>query len=161
MSALGVLRLVRLASSSILRRRSLRRAPLLPKARRLKLRREKGRSTLAQPSTPSDLPIDYWASHRPGDDVIPANAERVEWASGLVLFQGTRHHPLILFGTEHEAQRQEGQPLRLWRTEFIQHEHDSLDSFRTVGGLISPNPVNLPRLSPWAAPNGWDYWGRP
>ncbi len=30
-----------------------------------------------------------------------------------------------------------------------------------VGGLVSPNPANLPRLPPWAAPNGWDYWGRP
>ncbi len=32
---------------------------------------------------------------------------------------------------------------------------------RTVGGLVSPDPVDLPRLPPWAAPNGWDYWGRP
>ncbi len=115
----------------------------------------------AQPSTSSDLPIDYWARHRPGDDVIPANAERVEWAGGLVLFQGTRHHPLISFETEREARRWTGQSLRLWRTELIQHECDSLDSFRVVGGLISPNPASLPRLPPLAAPSGWDYWGRP
>ena len=93
--------------------------------------------------------------------MIPANAECVEWAGGLVLFQGTRHHPLISFKIEREARRQTGQSLRLWRTELIQHEHDSLDSFRVVGGLISPNPASLPRLPPWAAPNGWDYWGRP
>ena len=116
---------------------------------------------LAQPSASSDLPLDYWASHRPGDEVIPANAERVEWAGGLVLFQGTRHHSLISFETEHEARRQTGQSPRLWRVELIQHERDSLDSLRAVGGLISPNPASLPRLPPWAAPNGWDYWGRP
>ncbi len=52
-------------------------------------------SASAQPSTSSDLPIDYWADHHPGDDIIPTHAERVEWAGGLVLFQGTRHHPLI------------------------------------------------------------------
>ncbi len=98
----------------------------------------------AQPSTSSDHPLNYWASHRPGNDVIPANAERVEWAGGLVLFQGTRHHPPILFETEREARRQTGQSLRLWRTELIQHERDSLDSFRTVGWLISPNPASLP-----------------
>ena len=97
----------------------------------------------AQPSTSSDLPIDYWARHCPGDDVIPANAELVEWAGGLVLFQGTRHHPLISFETEREARRRTGQSLRLWR--------DSLDSFKAVGGLISPNPASLPRLPPWAA----------
>ncbi len=45
--------------------------------------------------------------------------------------------------------------------ELIQHERDSLDSFRVVGGLISPNPASLPHLPPWAAPNKWDYWGRP
>ena len=115
----------------------------------------------AQPSTSSDLPLDYWASHHPGDDVIPANAERVEWASDLVLFQGTRHHPLISFEIEREPRLQTSQSLRLWRAELIQHEHDSLDSFRAVGGLISPNPASLPRLPSWAVPNGWDYWGRP
>ncbi len=115
----------------------------------------------AQPSTSSDLPLDYWAHHCPGDDVIPANAERIEWAGGLVLFQGTRHHPLISFEIKREARHQMGQSLRLWRAEVIQHERDSLDSLRGVGGLISPNPASLPRLPPWAAPNGWDYLGRP
>ncbi len=54
-----------------------------------------------------------------------------------------------------------GQRLWLWRAELIQHERSSLDLLRGVGGLISPNPASLPRLSAWAAPNGWDYWGRP
>ncbi len=118
-------------------------------------------SASAQPSTSSDLPIDYWANHRPGDDTIPAHAERVEWAGGLVLFQGTRHHPLLTFETEHQARRQTGQRLRLWRAELVQHEYDSLNSLRGVGGLVSPEPITLPWLPPWAAPNGWDYWGRP
>ncbi len=26
---------------------------------------------------------------------------------------------------------------------------------------MSPEPATLPRLPPWAAPNGWDYLGRP
>ncbi len=56
--------------------------------------------TFFQPSPQLDLPLDHWASYRSGDDVIPANAERVEWASGLVLFQGSRHFPLISFETE-------------------------------------------------------------
>ncbi len=60
--------------------------------------------------------------------MIPANAERVEWAGGLVLFQGTRHYPLIAFEMELEARRQAGQQLRLWRVELIEHERDSLDS---------------------------------
>ncbi len=115
----------------------------------------------AQPSTSSDLAIDDWANHRPGDYVIPANTERVEWAGGLVICQGTRHHPLLTFEVEHQACRQMGQRLRLWRIELIQHEHDSLDSLRAVGGLISPDQATLPRLPPFAAPNGWDYWGRP
>ncbi len=115
----------------------------------------------AQPSAPSDLPLNYWASDRAGDDVIPANSERIEWAGGLVLFQGTRHHPLIPFETEREARHQAGQQLRLWRVELIQHKRDSLNSFNTVLGLILPNPANLPRLPPWAAPNGWDYWSHP
>ncbi len=86
----------------------------------------------AQPSTSSDLPIDYWACHRPGDDVIPPNAKRVEWAGGLVLFQGTRHHPLISFEIEPEARRRTGQSPWLWRAELIQHERDSLDLLRGV-----------------------------
>ncbi len=45
-------------------------------------------SASAQPSTSSDLAIDYRANHHPGDDTIPAHTERVEWAGGLVLFQG-------------------------------------------------------------------------
>ncbi len=115
-------------------------------------------SASAQPSTSSDLPIDYWANNHPGDDTIPAHAERVEWAGGLVLFQGTRHHPLLTFETERQARHQTGQRLWLWRAELIQHERDSVDSLR---GLVSPQPMTLPRLPPWAAPNGWDYWGRP
>ncbi len=125
-----------------------------------KAKTEKG-STFLQPSAPSDLPLNHWAHHRPGDDVIPANAERVEWAGGLVLFQGTRHYLLISFETELEARRQAGRQLRLWRAELIDHECNSLDLSRTVGGLISPNPDDLPRLPPWAVPNGWDYWGHP
>ncbi len=76
--------------------------------------------------------------------MIPANAERVEWAGGLVLFQGTRHHPLITFEAERQARYQTGERLRVWRIELIQHERDSLDSFRAVGGLISPDPASLP-----------------
>ncbi len=115
-------------------------------------------SVSAQPSTSSDLPIDYWANHRPGDDVIPPHAECVEWASGLVLFQGTRHHPLISFEAERQAHCQMGQQLQLWGPELIQHECNSLDSLRGFGGLVSPNPTSLPRLPPWATPNGRDYW---
>ncbi len=59
-----------------------------------KAKMEKG-PAVVQPSAPSDLPLDHWASYCPGDDVISAKAERVEWAGGLVLFQGTRHYPLI------------------------------------------------------------------
>ncbi len=116
-----------------------------------KARRERG-STFLQPSSQSDLPLDHWASHRPGDEVVPANTERVEWASGLVLFQGTRHFPLISFETELEARRQAGRQLRLWRIELTEHEHNSLDSSRMVGGLVSPNPADLPRLPPWLRP---------
>ncbi len=65
-------------------------------------------STFLQPSAPSDLPLDHWAHNHQEDDVIPANTERVEWARGLVLFQGTRHFPLISFETELEARRQGG-----------------------------------------------------
>ncbi len=119
------------------------------------------RSATARPSTSSDLPIGYWANHHPGDDTIPPHAERVEWAGGLVLFRGTRHHPLLSFEAEHQARRQANQRLRLWRVELIQHERNSLDSLRGVGGLVSPEPATLPRLLPWAAPNGWDYWGHP
>ena len=93
--------------------------------------------------------------------MIPTNAKHVEWAGGLVLFQGTRHYPLILFETEREARRRAGQQLRLWRLELIEHKRNSLDSLRMVGGLVSPNPANLPQIPPWAAPNGWDYCGRP
>ena len=118
-------------------------------------------SATTQPSTSSDLPIGYWANHRPGDDTIPPHAERVEWAGGLVLFQGTRHHPLLSFEAERQAQCQANQRLWLWHAELIQHERDGLDSLRGVGGLVSPEPATLPRLPPWAAPNGWDYWGRP
>ncbi len=89
--------------------------------------------------------------------MIPANAERVEWAGGLVLFQGKRHHPLISFETEREARRQMGQSLQLWRVELIEHERDSLDSSRTVGGSISPDPAYLSPdpayLSPTSTPS--------
>ncbi len=43
-------------------------------------------SATTQPSTSSNLPIGYWANHRPRDDTISPHAERVEWAGGLVLF---------------------------------------------------------------------------
>ncbi len=45
--------------------------------------------------------------------------------------------------------------------ELTDHERQSLDASRRVGTLVSPRPSDLPRLPPWAAPNGWDYWGRP
>ncbi len=45
--------------------------------------------------------------------------------------------------------------------ELIEHERQSLEPSRMVGTLVSPRPFDLPRLPPWAAPNGWDYWGRP
>ncbi len=78
----------------------------------------KGLAT-APPSTSTDLPIGYWANYHPGDDTIAPHAERVEWAGGLVLFQGTRHHPLLSFEAEHQARRQANQRLRLWRAELV------------------------------------------
>ncbi len=118
-------------------------------------------SATALPPTSTPQAIDHWANHRPGDGTIPPHAERVEWAGGLVLFQGTRHHPLLSFEAEHQARRQTDQRLRLWRAELVQHERESLNSLRGVGGLVSPEPATLPQLPPWAAPNGWDYWGHP
>ncbi len=72
----------------------------------------KGSATMP-PSTSSNLPIGYWANHHPGDDTIPPHAERVEWAGGLVLFRGTRHHPLLSFEAERQARRQADQRFRL------------------------------------------------
>ena len=45
--------------------------------------------------------------------------------------------------------------------ELINHEHQSLDASRTVRTLVSSLPVDLPPLPPRAAPNGWNYRGRP
>ncbi len=56
-----------------------------------KTKTEKG-FTFLQASAPLDLPLDHWAYNRPRDDMMPANAERVEWVGGLVLFQ--RHQTL-------------------------------------------------------------------
>ncbi len=78
-----------------------------------------------------------------------------------MLFRGTKHHPLITFEREHEARSQAGQQLRLWHEELINHERQSLDASRTVETLVLPRSSDLPRLPPQAAPNGWDYWGRP
>ncbi len=111
-------------------------------------------SVTALPRTSTTLAIDHWANHRPGDGTIPPHAECVEWAGGLVLFRGTRHHPLLSFEAEHQARCQADQRLRLWCAELVQHERESLDSLRGVGGLVSPEPDTLPRLPPWAAPNG-------
>ncbi len=97
----------------------------------------------------------------PGDDTILTNAEHIECEGGLVLFQGTRHHPLIIFETEHQARHQACHQLRLWRVGLIDHECQNLDMLRMVGTFVSPRPSDLPWLPPWAAPNGWDYWGRP
>ena len=91
-----------------------------------------------------------------------------------MLFRGTRHHTLISFETEWKARRQTGHQLRHWCVELINHEHqehhestmplinhECLDASKMVGTLVSPRPCDLPRLPPWAAPNGWDYWSRP
>ena len=82
----------------------------------------RGGLPVSQPSPQSDLPLDHWARHRPGDQVISANAECVEWAWCLVLFRGSRHFQLIMFETELETRRQAGQQLRLWCAELIDHE---------------------------------------
>ena len=120
-----------------------------------------GGSATLQPLPSSSQPLDCWADKSPGDDIIPPHAECVEWVAGLVLFCGTRAHPLILFEVEQQVRHQVGQQLRLWRVELVNHERRNLDELRTVGDLVSPRPADLPRLPPWAVPNGWDYWGRP
>ncbi len=117
-------------------------------------------SAPARPATSTSQALDHWANSCPGDGTIPPHAECVEWAGGLVLFWGTRDHPLLTFETEWQARRWTDQRLRLWHAELVQHEHESLNSLRWVG-LVSPEPATLPQLPPWAAPNGWDYWGRP
>ncbi len=159
-SAPGLVLLAKLKSTSVRKRRLLRRVLCLTKVRTRTVSTGGG-PAVSQLPPQSDLPLDHWASHRPEDDTIPANAKHIEWAGGLVLFRGTRHFPLITFETELEARRQVGQQLRLWQTELIEHERQSLDVSRTVGGLVLPRPSDLPCLPPWAAPNEWDYWGHP
>ncbi len=66
-------------------------------------------SATAPPSTSANLPINHWANYRPGEDTIPPHAEHVEWAGGLVLFRGTKHHPLLSFEVERQARRQANQ----------------------------------------------------
>ncbi len=125
-----------------------------------KIKTEEGPPT-SKSSPPSDLPLDHWVNHCPGDGAIPVNPESLECEGGLVLFQGTRHHPVVSFEAEQQARRQAGHQLRLWLVELINHGRQSLDASRMVEALISPRPSDLPRLPPWAAPNLCDYWGRP
>ncbi len=160
-SALRLKPLAKLTNTSNQKRRPLRRVLRLTKVQTLRSREGEGLQLYSLPLPQSHLPLDRWAHHHPGDELIPANAERAEWAGGLVLFQCTRHYPLIMYETELEAQRQAGQQLRLWRAELIDHECQSLDASRMVGTLLSHRPSNLPCLPPWAAPNRWDSWGRP
>ncbi len=87
----------------------------------------RGSATALPPTSMSQAP-DHWANHRPGDGIIPPHTERVEWAGGLLLFRGTRHHPLLSFEVEHQARRQTDQRLRLWHAELVQHERESLNS---------------------------------
>ncbi len=39
-------------------------------------------------SPQSDLPLNHWAHHCPGDKLIPANAEHVEWQVAWCSFEG-------------------------------------------------------------------------
>ena len=43
----------------------------------------------------------------------------------------------------------------------MKRERQTLNEMRGIKDLVSPSPEGLPRLPPWTAPNGWDYWGRP
>ncbi len=52
--------------------------------------------------------------NQPGDDTIPPHAKRVELEGGLMLFCGSRDHPLMSFEAEQQAHRQAGQQIRLW-----------------------------------------------
>ena len=126
MSAPRLEPLAKLTSTNDRKRRPLRRVLCLTKGRTLRSRQGEG----LQLHSPC-LPLERWAHHRPGDELIPANAERVGWEGGLVFFRGTRHHPLIMFQTELEAQHQVGQQLRLWCVELIDHEPQSMDASRT------------------------------
>ncbi len=83
----------------------------------------------------------------------------MDW--GVVLFFGTRAHPVISFKEECDALQRVGHNIRLCHTDLVEQEREILTKRRDATNLVSPEIHELPHLPTWAVHNWWDYWGRP
>ncbi len=102
-----------------------------------------------------------YGGHLPGEGPIPRGVDTVVLLSGEQVYRGTPEQPILVYEHCKAKNQRNNQKFWLWRLEHVEDEQERIKNREPLNLIPTPQIQQLPHLPDWAAPNGWDFWGRP
>ncbi len=102
-----------------------------------------------------------YGCHLPGEGPVPRGVDTVVLLSGKQVYRGTPEQPILVYEHCKAENQRNNQKFRLWRLEHVEDEQERMKNGEPLNTIPTPQIQQLPHLPDWAAPNGWDIWGRP
>ncbi len=121
---------------------------------------------LGQKDSCSDSASDHqgprpFGGHRPGEGPVPPSVDTVVLLSGEQVYRGMPDQPILVYERCKAENNGQNQKLAIWRSKQVEYERERMKAKVLLHLIETPQLVELPHLPDWAAPNGWDFWGRP
>ncbi len=102
-----------------------------------------------------------FGGHRPGEGPVPPGVDTVVLLSGEQVYRGTPEQPILVYEECKAENNGQNRRLAIWRSERVENERERMRAKVQLNLIETPQLTELPHLPDWAAPNGWDFWGRP
>ncbi len=77
------------------------------------------------------------------------------------MYRGTPEQPILVYEDCKAENNGQNWKLAIWRSEQVENERERMKAKVQLHLIETPQLAELPHLPDWAAPNGWDFWGRP
>ncbi len=122
---------------------------------------ELGQDTSCSNSASEQQGPQPFGGHRPGEGPVPPGVDTVVLLSGEQVYRGTPEQPILVYEDCKAENNGQNRKLAIWRSEQVENERERMKAKVQLHLIETPQLAELPHLPDWAAPNGWDFWGRP
>ncbi len=121
---------------------------------------ELGQDNSCSDSTSEQGPRPF-GGHRPGEGPVPPRVDTVVLLSGEQVYKGTPEQLILVYENCKTENNGQNWKLAIWCFKQVENERERMKAKVLLHLIETPQLAELPHLPDWAAPNGWDFWGRP
>ncbi len=102
-----------------------------------------------------------YGGHLPGEGPVPRGVDTVVLLSGEQVYRGTPAQSILVYEHCRAENLRNNLKFQLWCSEQVENKPERMQDRMPLNTIAMPQIQQLPHLPDWAAPNRWDFWGRP